>query len=148
MLCRTVVTVTIAHAPPIPATFVAAASWPPFVLTKSTVTVLVEVDVVVRVVVGSFDAIGVTAKFAGAAGVIGPAAAAVALCMYIVLVTVKLLVMWIVVVMTVAVEPIPCVKVSVAALTNVEMEVDVVLVMGEVSTANALVRDGEFMLEL
>ena len=50
--------------------------------------------------------------------------------------------------MTVAVEPVPCVKVSVAALTNVEMEVDVVLVMVEVSMANALVRDGEFMLEL
>ena len=103
MRCKTDVTVTIAHAPPIPATFVAAASLPPFVLSKSTVTVLVEVDVVVRVVVGSFDAIGVAARFTRVAEAIGselapaaklagaavfpagatefPAAAAVALCM-------------------------------------------------------------------
>jgi hypothetical protein len=66
VLCRTVVTVTIEHAPPIPPRFVAAASFAPLVLTISTVIVSVEVEVVVKVVVGSFAAIDVAAKFAGA----------------------------------------------------------------------------------
>lgn len=96
-------TVTIEHAPspPIPgATFVAAALFAPpapaLLLANSTVTVLVEVDVVVRVVVGWSAAIDVAASFAGAAELIAselapaaklagaaefPAAAAVELCM-------------------------------------------------------------------
>jgi hypothetical protein len=76
VLCKTVVTVTIEHAPPFPAaTFVAAALFAPFVLANSRVIVLVVVDVRVRVVVGSFEAMGVAAKFAGAAELMGMALA-------------------------------------------------------------------------
>lgn len=97
VLCKTVVTVTTEHAPPIPAaTFVAAALFAAFVLASSKVTVLVLVDVRVRVVVGSFEAMAVAAKFAGAAELMAmelapaaklagaaedPAAAAVERCM-------------------------------------------------------------------
>lgn len=80
-------TVTIEHAPP--ARFVAAASFGPFVLAISRVIVSVDVDDLVNVVVSSFEAADVKAKFAGAADVNGnelaPAAklagAAVELCM-------------------------------------------------------------------
>jgi len=104
VLSITVVTVTIEHAPsPEPgATFVAAALFAPpapfaaALLANSTVTVLVEVEVSVKVVPWSFDGIEAAATFAGATELIArelapaaklagaadvSAAAAVELCM-------------------------------------------------------------------
>lgn len=105
VLSITVVTVTIEHAPSSPepgATFVAAALFAPpapfaaALLANSTVTVLVEVEVSVKVVPWSFDAIEAAATLAGATELIArelapaanlagaadvSAAAAVELCM-------------------------------------------------------------------
>jgi len=104
------VTVTTEQAPSV------AAALSPVSLANSTVTVRVEVDVKVSVVVPPFDE---TAKFAGAAELIAselaPAAklagaavaAPVGRCMKIVSVTVNVLVIEIVVVITVAVDPVP-----------------------------------------